>query len=49
VVAAIRCTERRVMSLRTNVGQTALEVTPVPATSAATARISPTAACFDAV
>ena len=32
------------MSVRTNAGQTALAVTPVPATSAATARISPTAA-----
>ena len=30
-------------------GQTAFAVTPVPATSAATARMSPTAACFDAV
>ena len=37
------------MSVRTKAGQTALAVTPVPATSAATARMSPTAACFDAV
>ena len=37
------------MSVRTNAGQTALAVTPVPATSAATARMSPTAACLEAV
>ena len=37
------------MSVRTNAGQTAFAVTPVPATSAATARMRPTAACLEAV
>ncbi len=49
VAAAIRSTARRIMSVRTKAGQTAFAVTPVPVTSAATARISPTAACFAAV
>ncbi len=35
--------------MRTNVGQTALTRTPVPASSLATARVSPTAACLEAV
>ena len=48
MVAAIRSTVAAVMSVRTNVGHTAFAVTPVPVTSAATARIRPTAACFDA-
>jgi hypothetical protein len=45
----MRATERRVMSVLTKAGQTAFAVTPVPATSAATARMRPTAACFEAV
>jgi len=41
--------ERSVISVRTKVGQTALTRTPVPASSAATARVSPMTACLDAV
>ena len=37
------------MSVRTKVGQTALTRTPVPASSAATARVRPTTACLEAV
>ena len=48
-MATIRSTDAVVMSVRTYAGQTALAVTPVPATSAATARMSPTTACLEAV
>lgn len=41
--------DRDVSSVSTNDGQTALARTPVPATSAAIARVSPTAACLEAV
>ena len=44
-----RASERSVMGVRTKVGQTAFAVTPVPSTSAATARMSPSAACLEAV
>ena len=47
--AAIFATERSVSGVSTNPGQTALAVTPLPASSAAATRISPTAACLDAV
>src|SRR5437867_2777350 len=49
VFAAMRLTDCRVMSVSTYPGQTALAVTPVPATSAATERVRPTTACFDAL
>ena len=49
VASTIRAIARSVMSLRTNVGQTALTRTPLPASSLATARVSPTAACLEAV
>ena len=37
------------MSVAANPGQTAFTVTPLPATSAASARVKPTSACLDAV
>lgn len=49
VRSTIRAIVRSVIGVRTYVGQTAFAVTPVPATSAAMERISPTAACVDAV
>src|SRR5207247_2160973 len=49
VFAAMRLIDCRVISVSTYPGQTALTVTPVPATSAATERVRPTTACFDAL
>ena len=49
VARMMLATERCVISVATKVGQTALARTRVPATSAAAARMSPTAACLDAV
>ncbi len=37
------------MSVATNPGRCALTVTPLPVTSAASARVNPTSACFEAV
>src|SRR3989442_45933 len=49
VFAAMRLIDCRVMSVSTYPGQTALTVTPVPATSAATEPATPTNACFKAL
>jgi hypothetical protein len=49
VTSDMREIVRSVIALRTYVGHTAVAVTPLPATSAAIARIRPTAACFEAV
>src|SRR2546425_9575255 len=49
VFAAMRLTDCRVMSVSTYPGQSALTVTPVPTTSAATERVKPTTACLDAL
>ena len=48
VFAMIRFTVSTVISVSTNPGQTAFTVTPVPSTSAAADRVSPTSACFAA-
>ena len=44
----MRATVSSVISVSTNPGQTAFTVTPEPATSAATDRVSPTSACLAA-
>src|SRR5947207_2209159 len=49
VFAAMRLIDCRLIAVSTYPGQTALTVTPVPATSAATERVRPTSACFDAL
>src|SRR5262249_12709422 len=49
VASTMRAIARSVSSVRTNVGHTPFAGTPVPASSAATARMRPTAACFEAV
>jgi hypothetical protein len=49
VLAAMVRAPFQTMSVAANPGQIAFTVTPVPATSAASARVSPTTACLDAV
>src|SRR5712691_6208235 len=48
VFATTRATDSFVISVSTNPGQTALHVTLVPSSSAATLRVKPTTACFAA-
>lgn len=48
VFFAMRAVDSATMPVSTNPGHTAFTVTPVAASSAASARVSPTSACFDA-